>query len=88
MKNPMEILRYAPKEGDIIVYNDGSYTVILNDMQVGSPSVKGTFHALGTNPSEINVYIPMIRNNMIQGKCHLCRKEASDVQNNSNTNKK
>jgi hypothetical protein len=85
MMNPMEILQYSPRKGDVIIYNDGTYTEILTDMQRGNPSVKGSFHALGVEPSEISVYVPMIRNRMIQGKCHLCRKEIEDVQDNTNS---
>ena len=50
---------------------------------VSCPSVQGRFHILGIEPSEISVYVPMIRNKMIQGKCQLCRKEIKDVQDNS-----
>ena len=81
--NPMEILRYTPKKGDVIIYNDGSYTEILQDLQQGSPFIKGKFHALGVEPSEINIHTPLIRTQMIQGKCHLCRKESEDVQDNT-----
>ena len=83
MMNPMEALRYSPRKGDVIIFNDGAYTEILQDMQVGSPSVKGNFHALGVEPSEISVHVPEIRTQMIQGKCHLCRKEVDDVQDNA-----
>lgn len=86
MMNPMEILRYSPKKGDVIIYNDGSYTEILQDMQTGSPAVKGSFHALGIEPSEISVHVPKIRKDMIQSKCHLCRKESDHVQDNTDTN--
>ena len=85
MMNPMEILRYEPKKGDVIIYNDGSYTEVLQDLQQGSPFIKGKFHALGVEPSEINIHTPLIRTQMIQGKCHLCRKEVEDVQDYSDT---
>ena len=85
MMNPMEILRYAPKKGDVIIFNDGSYTEIIQDLRQGSASVKGKFHALGVEPSEVSVYVPNLRKDMIQSKCHLCRKENKDVQNNKNT---
>ena len=80
MMNPMEALQYSPRKGDVIIYNDGSYTEIMQDLQQGSPSVKGKFHSLGAEPSEISIHIPLVRSNMIQGKCHLCRKEVDDVQ--------
>jgi len=86
MINPMQILRYEPKKGDVILFNDGSYTEILQDMRSGSPSVKGNFNALGVEPSEVSVHVPEIRTQMIQGKCHLCRKENDDVQNNTDSN--
>ena len=85
MMNPMIALRYEPKKGDVILFNDGSYTEITQDLRQGSPSVKGKFHALGIEPSEVSVHVPEIRTQMIQGKCHLCRKEIEDVQDNSDT---
>jgi signal peptidase I len=83
--NPMEILRYEPKKGDVIIYNDGSYTEVLEDLPIGKGNtfIKAKFHALGVEPSEINIHTPLIRSQMIQGKCHLCRKEDNDVQDNS-----
>ena len=81
--NPMEILKYKPKDGDVILFNDGSYTEILQDMKQSSPSVKGKFHALGVEPSEVSVYVPEIRMQMIKGFAHLCRKEIDDVQDNT-----
>ena len=81
--NPMEILKYQPKKGDVILFNDGSYTEITQDLRQGSPSVRAKFHALGIEPSEVSVHVPEIRTQMIQGKCHLCRKEVKDVQDNS-----
>ena len=80
MMNPMEALQYSPRKGDVIIYNDGSYTEIMQDLRKGSPSVKAKFHALGSEPSEISSHVPAIRKDMIQGKCHLCRKEVEDVQ--------
>ena len=87
MMNPMEILRYEPKKGDVIIYNDGSYTEVLEDLPIGKGNtfIKARFHALGVEPSEINIHTPLIRTQMIQGKCHLCRKEVEDVQDNSDT---
>ena len=86
MINPMQILRYEPKKGDVILFNDGSYTEILHDMRSGSSSVKGKFNTLGVEPSEVSVHVPEIRTQMIQGKCHLCRKENDDVQDNTDSN--
>ena len=80
MMNPMEALQYSPRKGDVIIYNDGSYTEIMEDLRQGRPSVKGKFHSLGAEPSEYSIHIPLVRSHMIQGKCHLCRKEVDDVQ--------
>ena len=79
------MLRYEPKKGDVIIYNDGSYTEVLQDLQQGSPFIKGKFHALGVEPSEINIHTPLIRSQMIQGECHLCRKEDKNVQDNTDS---
>ena len=81
--NPMEILKYQPKKGDVILFNDGSYTEILQDLRQGNPSVKGKFHTLGVEPSEVSVHVPEIRMQMIKGFAHLCRKEDNDVQDNA-----
>ena len=83
MMNPMELLRYEPKKGDVILFNDGSYTEIIQDLRQGSPSVKGKFHALGVEPSEVSIHVPELRTQMIKGFAHLCRKEIDDVQDNT-----
>tara|TARA_Y100001973_G_C5198806_1_gene336162 strand:+ start:98 stop:346 length:249 start_codon:yes stop_codon:yes gene_type:complete len=69
-----EILRYMPKEGDIIMHKDGSYHVVIEDMSKGTMSVKANWHMLGNEPSEVDLNIPKLRTSMIQGNQFLVRK--------------
>lgn len=69
-----EVLRYMPKEGDIIMHKDGSYHVVIEDMRKGRMSVKTKWHVLGNEPSEVDLNIPKLRSSMIQGNQFLVRK--------------
>lgn len=71
--NIMEKMRYMPLEGDVLLYNDGTYMEII-EYKKGT-DVKVKWHSAGAEPSEIKKHIPELRTELISGKLHLCRKE-------------
>jgi dTDP-4-dehydrorhamnose 3,5-epimerase-like enzyme len=68
------MLRYSPQEGDIIMHTDGSYHVVKAELRQGSMTVSAMHHINGTDPVEVQLNIPKVRANMIQGKQFLVRK--------------
>jgi hypothetical protein len=65
----MEKLRYAPKEGDVLIYLDGSHLQIKEIMKTHVKLVKpGAGEDLPLKP------VAHIRTDLIKNECFLCRK--------------
>tara|TARA_Y100001970_G_C14249923_1_gene871074 strand:- start:3911 stop:4198 length:288 start_codon:yes stop_codon:yes gene_type:complete len=65
----MEKLRYAPKEGDVLIYLDGSHLQIEEIKKTHVKLVKsGSDEGLPLKP------VAHIRTDLIRNECFLCRK--------------
>ncbi len=65
----MEKLKYAPEEGDVLIYLDGSHLQIKEIMKTHVKLIKsGSSEGLPLKP------VAHIRTDLIKNECFLCRK--------------
>ena len=63
----MEKMRYMPKKGDILIFNDGAFMEVLEYKKGLEVTVK--WHAKGAEPSEIRASVQRVRVCRVCGVC-------------------